>query len=159
MKGLILRRDELERLSDELHRSGKKVVFTNGCFDIIHPGHIALLKKAKELGDVLIVGINSDSSIKKIKGKGRPIFTEKDRAEVLLAIRYVDYVTIFSEETPLETIKAAKPDVLVKGGDWTVETTVGREFVESRGGKVVIVPYIHGYSTTSIIEKVLSEKP
>ncbi len=151
---MILKREKLSKLLEKERKKGKKIVFTNGCFDIIHPGHIHLLKKAKDLGDLLIVGINSDDSVKKIKGEKRPVMGEMERAEVLSAIRYVDYVTVFPEETPLETIKVIRPHVLVKGGDWTPETVIGKELVESYGGKVVIIPYRDGYSTTSIIEKI-----
>ncbi len=136
-----------------LREEGKKVVFTNGCFDIIHKGHIHLLKRAKKLGDVLIVGLNSDSSIRRIKGKGRPIFSEKDRAFVLSSVDAVDYIVIFDEDTPLKLIKAIEPDVLVKGSDWKKNSIVGREIVESLGGRVVRIPVLKGFSTTSIIKK------
>ena len=132
----------------------KIVVFTNGCFDVIHPGHTYILERAKALGDVLIVGLNSDASVKRIKGLSRPIFNQNDRAEILTALKSVDYVTIFEEDTPLKLIEFFRPDVLVKGGDWPVEKIVGYDFVASYGGMVKSIPYIQGYSTTHIIEKI-----
>jgi rfaE bifunctional protein nucleotidyltransferase chain/domain len=129
----------------------KKVVFTNGCFDILHRGHIGYLKKAKSLGDILIVGLNSDSSVKKIKGKKRPIVNQKDRAEILSALSFVDYVCIFNEETPERMIKKIIPDILVKGGDWAKPDIVGKDIVESSGGKVVTIPLVKGKSTKNII--------
>ncbi len=136
-------------------RSGKKrVVFTNGCFDILHAGHVAYLKRARELGDVLVVGLNSDSSVRAIKGKLRPINKEADRAIVLSALYFVDFVTIFDGATPEKLIRAVKPDVLVKGADWKVEEIVGADFVRSCGGRVVRIPFIKGHSTTSVIEKI-----
>ncbi len=132
-----------------LREKGKKIVFTNGCFDILHRGHIEYLKKAKELGDVLIVGLNSDDSVKRIKGKDRPINKQEDRAELLASLEFVDYVVIFDEDTPYNLIKEIKPDVLVKGGDYKLEEIVGKEFAK----KTITLPFIEGYSTTSIIEK------
>jgi rfaE bifunctional protein nucleotidyltransferase chain/domain len=132
----------------------KIVVFTNGCFDVIHPGHIYILERAKALGDVLIVGLNSDASVKRLKGASRPIFNQNDRSEILDALKSVDYVTIFEEDTPLKLIEFFKPDVLVKGGDWPIEKIVGYDFVASYGGMVKSIPYIQGYSTTHIIEKI-----
>lgn len=129
------------------------VVFTNGVFDLIHPGHVDVLNVARSHGDALIVGLNSDASVRRLKGPSRPVRTEHDRAYVLAALEAVDAVVIFAEDTPLELIRALRPDVLVKGGDYTPETVVGREEVESRGGRVVIVPLTAGHSTTSIIEK------
>ncbi len=133
-----------------LREKGKKIVFTNGCFDILHRGHIEYLKKAKELGDVLIVGLNSDDSVKRIKGKDRPINKQEDRAELLASLEFVDYVVIFDEDTPYNLIREIKPDILVKGGDYKIEEIVGREFAK----KTVILPFMEGYSTTAIIEKV-----
>jgi D-glycero-beta-D-manno-heptose 1-phosphate adenylyltransferase len=130
-----------------------RIVFTNGCFDILHRGHVEYLKKAKLLGDILIVGLNSDSSVRRIKGDKRPINNESDRAIVLKELKSVDEVIIFQEETPLDLIKKIKPDVLVKGGDWKLEDIVGYEFVINNGGKVFSIPYIKGYSTTDIINK------
>jgi len=146
----------LNELLDELRilkSKGKKIVFTNGCFDILHRGHIEYLRKAKRLGDILIVGLNSDESEGKIKGKDRPINKQEDRAELLASLEFVDYVVIFDEETPYNLIKKIKPDVLVKGGDYK-EEVVGREFAK----EIVIVPFINGYSTTRIIEKVRGSK-
>jgi len=131
-----------------------KVVFTNGCFDIIHRGHVEYLEDAKALGDTLIVGLNSDSSVSKLKGPNRPINKEEDRARVLLGLKSVDRVIIFKEETPLELIKMVKPDVLVKGGDWYVEDIVGHDFMFWRGGEVLSLPFRSGHSTTDIIEKI-----
>ncbi len=136
---------------------GKKIVFTNGCFDIIHRGHIEYLSDAKTLGDVLVVGLNSDESIKRLKGLKRPINKEEDRALTLSALEIVDFVIIFEEDTPLKLIKAIKPDVLVKGGDWEVNQIVGADIVMREGGEVRSLPYIEGYSSTSIIEKILKK--
>ena len=133
----------------------KKIVFTNGCFDILHPGHVDYLAKAKALGDTLIVGLNSDSSVRKLKGKGRPIVSQGDRAKVLSGLESVDFVVIFSDPTPIKLIKAVKPDVLVKGGDWPVKDIVGSDFVQFRGGKVKSLPYLKGHSTKAIINKIL----
>ncbi len=132
----------------------RKVVFTNGCFDILHKGHIAYLQKAKKLGDLLVVGMNSDASVKRLKGKGRPVNSQKDRALVLSALRCVDRVVLFSEDTPEKLIRKIRPDVLVKGGDWKKKDVVGAPFVESYGGKVWLLPYIKGFSTTEILAKI-----
>lgn len=131
----------------------KKIVFTNGCFDILHAGHVRYLQEAAGLGDILVVGLNSDASVKRLKGEERPINSEGDRAEVLCALEYVDYVVIFEEDTPLELITALQPDVLVKGGDYTPEEVVGKDVVEARGGKLVLVPFVEGKSTTNIINR------
>jgi rfaE bifunctional protein nucleotidyltransferase chain/domain len=147
-------------LAAETHRlqsSGKKVVFTNGCFDVLHPGHLDLLKRARALGDALIVAINGDSSVKRLKGPNRPVFPEQERAEILSALDMVDYVTAFDEDTPLEAIVAIRPDVLVKGADWT-DNIVGSREVEGWGGKVVALPLVAGQSTTGIIERVLERR-
>lgn len=154
MKKKIVSSPRLAKIIASLRRGGKRIVFTNGCFDIIHIGHTRYLAKAKALGDVLVIGLNSDLSVKAIKGRGRPINNEKDRAEILSALIPVDYVTIFSEPTPEELIKRLKPDILVKGGDWHPKNIVGGDFVKSRGGKVVSVPFIKGHSTTSLIKKI-----
>jgi D-beta-D-heptose 7-phosphate kinase/D-beta-D-heptose 1-phosphate adenosyltransferase len=129
------------------------VVFTNGVFDLIHPGHVDVLEAARSQGDALIVGVNSDASVRRLKGESRPVRSENDRAYVLAAMEAVDAVVLFTEDTPIELIRALRPDVLVKGGDYTPETVVGRSEVESRGGRVVIVPLTAGHSTTSIIER------
>lgn len=146
---------ELRPLLDILQAMGKKIVFTNGCFDLIHTGHTRYLAKAKSLGDLLIVAVNSDSSVRMIKGEKRPINTQAERAETLAALESVDFVTIFDEPDPYKIISDLQPDVLVKGGDWPIEKIVGRDIVEARGGKVVNVPYVEGASTTGIIEKIL----
>jgi len=139
----------------QLQRAGKTVVFTNGCFDILHPGHIHTLTQAKALGDVLLVGINSDASVKHLKGERRPILSETERAVIISALAVVDYVTVFDEDTPLELIKLLQPDILVKGGDWSPEAVVGKEVVERNGGRVAVIPYQEGFSTTDIIERIL----
>jgi len=131
-----------------------KVVFTNGCFDIIHRGHVEYLEDAKALGDILIVGLNSDASVSQLKGDDRPINKEEDRVIVLLALSSVDEVVVFKEDTPIELIKLVKPNILVKGGDWKVEDIVGHEFVLDNGGEVLSLPFRTGHSTTSIIERV-----
>jgi D-beta-D-heptose 7-phosphate kinase/D-beta-D-heptose 1-phosphate adenosyltransferase len=136
----------------ELKRRGKRVVFTNGCFDLLHPGHTRVLAEARKLGDVLIVAMNSDRSMRAIKGSDRAIQPESERAEILAALKSVDYVTIFDELTPLDIIVRMQPDVLVKGGDWGPNGIVGRAEVEAAGGLVVSVPVAKGYSTTSIIQ-------
>ena len=133
---------------------GEKVVFTNGCFDLLHPGHIRTLEAARKLGDVLIVGLNSDRGVRELKGSGRPILPERERAEILAALECVDAVVIFDEPTPREIIAALLPDVLVKGGDWASDQIVGREEVESAGGRVVSIPVTPGYSTTAILQKI-----
>lgn len=143
----------LKRLEKE--RTGKRVVFTNGCFDIIHAGHVDYLEKAKKLGDILVVGLNSDSSVKRIKGEKRPIIPQEMRAKVLSSLKPVDYVVVFEEDTPLRLIKAIKPDVLVKGGDWDLEKIVGREFVESYGGEVKTIPFEFDISTSKIVDRII----
>lgn len=146
----------------EAERAGsRKVVFTNGCFDIIHPGHVAYLQDAAACGDLLVVGINTDESVIRLKGSERPINPEGDRALLLAGLGSVDYVTFFDEDTPLELINALRPDVLVKGGDWPVEQIVGHEVVLGGGGEVYSLPFREGYSTTRIIDKIkaLSARP
>jgi len=153
---------DLETLISErqrLRREGKRVVFTNGCFDLLHPGHVRYLAEARSLGDALIVALNSDRSVRALKGKGRPILNEQERAEVMAALACVSYVTIFDEETPREVIARLLPDVLVKGGDWSIDTIVGREEVEVAGGQVLSLRYINGSSTTDIIERIRRSKP
>lgn len=134
--------------------AGHRVVFTNGCFDLLHPGHLRTLEAARKLGDVLIVGLNSDRGVRELKGPGRPILSEGERAEILAAFECVDAVVIFDDPTPRETIAALLPDVLVKGGDWAGDQIVGREEVEAAGGRVVSIPVAHGYSTTAILTKI-----
>ena len=150
----IVERDEAGRLADRLRREGRKVVFTNGVFDLLHPGHVRYLARARSLGDALIVGVNSDQSVRSNKGDGRPINVEAERAEVLAALDAVDAAVVFDEETPHDLIAAVQPDVLVKGADWPEDGIVGRDIVEARGGIVVRVPVEPGHSTSSIIEKI-----
>ena len=134
-------------------RNGRRIVFTNGCFDLLHPGHIQSLEQARALGDALIVGINGDASVRELKGPGRPILPELERAEILAALECVDAVIIFHELTPREIIAALLPDLLVKGGDWAGDQIIGREEVEAAGGRVVSIPVVPGYSTTAILAK------
>jgi rfaE bifunctional protein nucleotidyltransferase chain/domain len=136
---------------------GKKIVFTNGCFDIIHAGHVDYLEKAKSLGDFLVVGLNSDESVKRLKGPTRPVNPLEQRKKVLQALKPVDLVIVFEEDTPERLIKEIKPDVLVKGGDWKIENIVGADFVMSYGGKVYTIDFVYDTSTTKIIEKVKNE--
>jgi len=142
----------------KLKQKNKKIVFTNGCFDIIHAGHVNYLLKAKSLGDALVVGLNSDGSVKKLKGKSRPIVAQKNRAILLAALEAVDFVVVFNGLTPLKLIKLVKPDVLVKGGDWKKENIAGSDFVESCGGKVKSLAYIKGLSTRGLIDKIRNLK-
>jgi D-beta-D-heptose 7-phosphate kinase/D-beta-D-heptose 1-phosphate adenosyltransferase len=137
-------------------RNGRKVVFTNGCFDLLHPGHIRSLESARAFGDVLIVGINSDSSVRTLKGPGRPVIPQHERAEILASLECVDAVLIFDEPTPQKVIAALLPDVLVKGGDWPGDQIVGREEVEAAGGRVERIDIIDSYSTSSLLEKIRS---
>ena len=142
----------------ELRRSrGERVVFTNGCFDLLHAGHVTYLEAAREQGDLLIVGVNSDASVQRLKGRGRPILTQTERATVLAALRSVDYVTIFNEDTPLGLIEAIVPDVLAKGGDWPPEEIVGKGVVEAAGGRVMSLPFVAGQSTSAILERIVKE--
>lgn len=134
----------------------QKIVFTNGCFDILHVGHVRYLQEAKAQGDLLFLGLNSDASVRQLKGETRPIQSELDRAEILLALQAVDFVSIFSEETPLELIRLVRPDVLVKGGDWPVEKIVGWDFVQSYGGEVKSLSFVENRSTTSIVKRISS---
>ena len=135
-------------------RNGRRVVFTNGCFDLLHPGHIRSLELARALGDALIVGLNSDASVRQLKGEGRPVIPERERAEILSALESVDAVVIFDDLTPRELISRLLPDILVKGGDWPGDQIVGREEVEAAGGRVVSVPVVPGYSTSAMLKKI-----
>ncbi len=155
MKEKIREREELYRIIQDLKSKGKRVVFTNGCFDLLHVGHIRYLEKARSLGDVLVVGLNTDRSVQTIKGPNRPIVPEEERAEILSGLWCVDYVTLFDEPTPLELIASLRPDVLVKGGDWSKETVVGREVVEESGGEVILLPFVEGSSSSNMIETIL----
>lgn len=150
----IYSREELKKIIDRHRQEGKKIVFTNGCFDILHVGHTRYLTEAKKQGDILILGLNSDESVRSLKGKERPMIPENERADVIAALESVDYVTIFHELTPLELIEYLKPDIIVKGGDWKEEDVVGRESVTKWGGRVIIIPEVKGSSTTNIIEKI-----
>lgn len=152
-EGKILSRGAVVARRREWKAAGLRVVFTNGCFDLLHPGHIRTLEGARALGDALIVGLNSDASLRALKGDGRPIIPERERAEVLAALACVDAVTIFDEPTPRELTRALLPDVLAKGGDWGEDEIVGRAEVEAAGGRVVRLPYKPGYSTQALIEK------
>lgn len=143
---------ELEKIKE----AGKKVVFTNGCFDILHKGHVTYLNEAKSCGDILVVGLNSDASVKRLKGETRPVNNELDRKFVLENLKAIDFVFIFEEDTPLNLIKEVSPDVLVKGGDWKVEQIVGSDFVIANGGEVRSLNFVNGYSTTNIIHKINS---
>lgn len=136
--------------------AGKTVVFTNGCFDILHPGHVDYLRRARELGDLLVVGVNSDASVRRLKGRCRPVNPEQDRVAVLAGLECVDRVVIFNQDTPLELIREVRPDVLVKGGDWPVEKIVGRDVVEESGGTVLSLKLLSGYSTSGIIDRILA---
>ena len=147
---------ELIEIRKKLKQTGKKVVFTNGCFDIIHAGHVDYLSKAKDCGDILIVGLNSDSSIREIKGIDRPIVNENERAYILAQLKPVDFVVLFNEPTPKQLIEQLLPDVLVKGADWAIENIVGRDIVELNGGEVRTIKFITEQSTTNIIKKVLA---
>lgn len=150
----IVSADTLQRLVRQAQSRGKKVVFTNGCFDLLHAGHIKLLERSRSLGDLLIVGINGDSSVRRLKGPWRPILHQKDRALLLAALACVDYVTVFSEATPQRLIAKIKPKVLVKGADWNARHIVGREVVERNGGRVIRIPLLKGHSTTNLVERI-----
>jgi rfaE bifunctional protein nucleotidyltransferase chain/domain len=145
--------DEAVRLFGSSFRSENKMVFTNGCFDLLHRGHIYYLSRARELGDLLVVGLNSDTSVSLLKGPGRPVNNQEARAEVLGALAFVDYIIVFEEETPLNLISVLEPDILVKGGDYHVEDIVGYAEVTSTGGRVETIPLLEGYSSTSIIDR------
>jgi D-beta-D-heptose 7-phosphate kinase/D-beta-D-heptose 1-phosphate adenosyltransferase len=150
----ILTWEELKKETDRLRGKGKKIAFTNGCFDILHVGHVQYLREARKKGDLLILGLNSDASVRAIKGEKRPLVPQGERAEVVASLMSVDYVTVFDETTPLKLIEYLRPDILVKGGDWKEEAVVGGDAVRSWGGKVVIVPMTEGASTTDILKKI-----
>ena len=153
--GKILSREQLKKEIERLRQGGKKIAFTNGCFDILHVGHTRYLRDARKTGDVLILALNSDASVRAIKGEKRPLVPEAERADVVASLEAVDYVTIFDELTPLELIEFLQPDVIVKGGDWSEENVVGRQSVRKWGGKVIIIPETKGASTTNIVEKII----
>ncbi|MDB5336587.1 MAG: hldE, partial [Planctomycetaceae bacterium] len=147
----VVDRDELAALGAACRQAGKRVVFTNGCFDLLHVGHVTVLQQAADLGDVLVVGINSDASVRRLKGPGRPVIGERDRATLLAALGCVSHVVVFDEETPLDLLQRLRPDVLVKGGTYRIDEVVGREIVESYEGEVRVVGYVEGVSTTRIL--------
>jgi D-beta-D-heptose 7-phosphate kinase/D-beta-D-heptose 1-phosphate adenosyltransferase len=157
--GKIVSQDELIVLTAREKRDGRRVVFTNGCFDLLHPGHVRCLAEARALGDLLVVAVNSDCSVRGNKGPERPLVPQQDRAEVLAALASVDYVTIFDEPTPRDLIARVLPSVLVKGADWGQNEVVGREEVEAAGGRVVSIPLAPGYSTTSLLQKIRKAGP
>ncbi|MFH2139117.1 MAG: D-glycero-beta-D-manno-heptose 1-phosphate adenylyltransferase [Candidatus Omnitrophota bacterium] len=150
--------NSLEQVIAVLKKNGKKIVFTNGCFDLIHYGHVTYLEQAKKQGDVLVVGLNSDASVRKLKGKTRPVVCEKERAGVLASLQSVDYVVIFGQDTPLKVIKKLNPDVLIKGSDWKNENIVGADHLASYGGKVKRARFIEGCSTTQLLKKIVKTK-
>lgn len=152
--GKRVSKKKIKEICEEERRKGKTIVFTNGCFDILHPGHIRLFKFARSKGDILVVGINTDISVQKNKGKGRPIFPLKERIEILSSISYINYIVPFASLTPLSLIKAIKPKYIVKGGDYTPEQVVGKKEVEKCGGEVLIFPYVGNYSTSEIIKRI-----
>lgn len=153
---MVVSRNEIKSISEKLKLEGKTVVFTNGCFDILHSGHVFYLREAKRQGDILILGLNSDTSVRRLKGENRPVNSEEDRATVISELKSIDYVVIFEEDTPLDLITDVVPDKLVKGGDYKPEEVVGKELVEKNGGEVVIIPFVDGKSTTNIIKKINS---
>ncbi len=152
----ILDRKILKDKLEALRKEGKKIAFTNGCFDILHVGHVRYLKEAKKTADILVLALNSDSSVRAIKGEKRPLVSEEERAEVLAALECIDFVTIFPELTPLELICYLKPDILIKGGDWPEDKVVGRDEIKKWGGHVTIIPEVAGKSTTNIVDKIIS---
>ncbi|MCI0407118.1 MAG: D-glycero-beta-D-manno-heptose 1-phosphate adenylyltransferase [Acidobacteria bacterium] len=154
----IVTRAALAAVSRRMAREGERLVFTNGCFDLMHLGHVRLLSRARRLGDALAVGLNSDTSVRKLKGPGRPILKQKERAEILAALECVDFVVVFSEPTPQQIIRAVRPKVLVKGGDWSPSRIVGRATVEADGGEVRVIPLQKGFSTTAILRRILSRR-
>jgi D-beta-D-heptose 7-phosphate kinase/D-beta-D-heptose 1-phosphate adenosyltransferase len=154
----VLSRSALKIRMEEARERREKVVFTNGCFDLLHVGHLHLLQRARAFGDLLVVGINDDESIRKLKGPGRPLITQEQRAEILASLRFVDHVTIFSEPTPLRVLRAVRPDVLVKGGDYSLKQVIGKKWVENNGGRVELVPLLPGFSTSSLISAILNSE-
>jgi D-beta-D-heptose 7-phosphate kinase/D-beta-D-heptose 1-phosphate adenosyltransferase len=154
VSGKLKSLEDIQAIVVAARNDGKRVAFTNGCFDLLHRGHVHVLREARACGDVLIVGINSDESVKQIKGPARPVLPESDRCELVGAMEMVDFVVLFNEPDPYILISAIRPDVLVKGGDWNSEKIIGADLVEEGGGRVVVVPYIKGFSTTEIIERI-----
>ncbi len=156
LKNHILSAGLLKEQLCKIQQEGKKVVFTNGCFDLLHPGHVSYLEQSRALGDALVVAMNSDQSVLRLKGNGRPILDQNIRSIMLAALRWVDYVTIFDAPDPLKLIALLEPDILVKGGDWRLQDIVGRELVEARGGQVFSLPFVGSYSTSNIIAEIVS---
>ena len=154
LKNKIFSLENLKIQTEKWKQAGEKVVFTNGCFDIVHQGHLEVLAHTADLGSKLIIGLNSDSSIQKLKGNNRPIIEEQSRAILLASFSFVDAVVLFSEDTPINLISTLLPDVLAKGGDYKIETIVGHETVQKNGGEVILVPFVDGFSSTTIIEKI-----
>jgi len=157
MKQKIKTRTKLLRIINDLKAKGRRIVFTNGCFDLLHIGHVRYLEEAKALGDVLVVGVNSDASVRKLKGPKRPVLPQAARAEILSGLGCVDYITLFNERDPLKLITLLRPNILAKGGDWTKEQIVGKEVVERSGGEVFIIPFVKGASTSNLIETILKK--
>jgi D-beta-D-heptose 7-phosphate kinase/D-beta-D-heptose 1-phosphate adenosyltransferase len=155
----VLTQSTLARRVRALQRAGKRVVFTNGCYDLLHIGHVTLLEKARHLGDALIVALNSDLSLKGLKGSGRPVMRQEHRSRVMAALECVDFVTIFDEDTPLQLIQRLRPDILVKGADWKASQIVGADVVKAGGGRVVRLPLVVGYSTSALIERIRKGLP
>ena len=155
--GQVVSKEQLVEETTSLKSKSKKIVFTNGCFDILHPGHVSYLAEARSLGDVLVVGLDTDASVKKLKGESRPIQDQDSRAKILTSLRSVDYVCFFEDGNPEPLIEAIAPDVLVKGGDWQVDQIRGSKFIIANGGEVKSLKFIEGNSTTSIVEKILSK--
>ncbi len=155
---MIIPREYIQDACDTVRADGGTIVFTNGCFDILHAGHVRYLRAAEAMGDFLVVGLNSDASVRRLKGEGRPIVPEADRAEVLDALRAVDIVTVFDEPTAEELVRLVKPDVYVKGGDYTVDTLPEAKIVQAAGGRVEFIPFVEGRSTTNVIERIKSGK-
>ncbi len=151
----IIDHENLTPILDDLRKEGKKIVFTNGCFDLLHVGHLRYLKQAREEGDLLVLGLNSDRSVRELKGETRPLLPQEERAEMMAALSMIDYIVIFDERTPLNLIKELRPDILVKGGDWKREDIVGGKEVEASGGRVVVVPEIPGRSTSNLIDEIV----
>ena len=153
MRSNVLPLKKLLPILRKLKRQGKRIAFTNGCFDLLHIGHLSYLERIKPRADILVVAINTDASVRRLKGRGRPIVPAPERARLLAALRPVDFVTFFSEPTPLNVIRAVRPDLLAKGGDWQADRIVGAKFVKSIGGRVAVIPYVAGHSTTRLLER------
>jgi rfaE bifunctional protein nucleotidyltransferase chain/domain len=157
IRSKIIQPDQLPATLAQWRFKGKKLVFTNGCFDLLHPGHIDYLCRARDLGDLLVIGLNTDDSVRRLKGPSRPILDEVSRGLILASLSFVDAVILFDEDTPIELIRTVQPDILVKGGDYKAENVVGYDLVTGQGGQVIILPFVEGFSTTSIEQKILSD--